>query len=81
MPNNAPPVKRTAVIGYGATVIDCEPTQAAREYAANQTLEQLGSIGRLVPPYNHIDIIAGQVNNKYYCSIYCSLILCINHYP
>ena len=31
MPEDAPEVKRAAVAGYGALVVSCEPTQAARE--------------------------------------------------
>lgn len=31
MPNNAPEVKKEAVRGYGAKIIECEPTQEARE--------------------------------------------------
>ena len=30
MPSDAPRVKRAAVEGYGATVVECEPTQEAR---------------------------------------------------
>lgn len=31
MPTTTPIIKKTAVIGYGATVTECEPTQASRE--------------------------------------------------
>jgi threonine dehydratase len=31
MPNNSPEVKKAAVRGYGAQVIECEPTLQARE--------------------------------------------------
>ena len=31
MPENAPAIKVAAVKGYGATVVSCESTQAARE--------------------------------------------------
>src|SRR5262245_60081240 len=31
MPRTAPAVKRAAVAGYGAAIIECEPTLAARE--------------------------------------------------
>ncbi len=33
MPRNAPTIKRAATEGYGATVVACEPTLAAREAA------------------------------------------------
>jgi threonine dehydratase/serine racemase len=58
MPSNASPVKRRAVEGYGAEVISCEPTLAARETMAADVLTRTG--GTLIPPYDHPDIIAGQ---------------------
>jgi threonine dehydratase/serine racemase len=58
MPSNASPVKRRAVEGYGARVIECEPTLQARESTASAVLAETG--GTLIPPYNHPDVIAGQ---------------------
>jgi threonine dehydratase len=58
MPTSASPVKRRAVLGYGASVIDCEPTLAAREQTAERVLAETG--GTLIPPYDHPDVIAGQ---------------------
>jgi threonine dehydratase len=58
MPANASPVKRRAVEGYGARVIECEATLTARETTAAQVLAETG--GTLIPPYNHPDVIAGQ---------------------
>jgi threonine dehydratase/serine racemase len=58
MPSNASPVKRAAVEEYGARVILCEPTLAARETTAARILAETG--GTLIPPYNHPHIIAGQ---------------------
>lgn len=58
MPTNSPSVKKTAVIGYGATVYDCEPTLAARESTANALVNSLNAT--LIPPYNHKDVITGQ---------------------
>lgn len=58
MPNNASPVKRRAVEGYGAQVIECAPTLTARERTAAEVLDKTG--GTLIPPYNHPDVIAGQ---------------------
>lgn len=58
MPSNAPRVKRLAVEGYGAHVIECEPTLIAREETANRVLEETS--GTLIPPYDHPDVIAGQ---------------------
>jgi threonine dehydratase/serine racemase len=58
MPSNASPVKRRAVEGYGARVVECEPSLVRRETAAAEVLADTG--GTLIPPYNHPDIIAGQ---------------------
>jgi len=58
MPNNATPVKRRAVEGYGARVIPCEPTLLARETTVAAVLAETGAT--LIPPYNHPDVIAGQ---------------------
>jgi threonine dehydratase/serine racemase len=58
MPRTASPVKRRAVEGYGARVIECEPTLAARETTAAAVLAETG--GTMIPPYNHPEVIAGQ---------------------
>ena len=58
MPTSAPKVKRDAVIGYGATVIDCEPTLQARETTAAKAVEKYGAT--FIHPYDHPHIIAGQ---------------------
>ncbi len=58
MPSNAPMPKRQATLAYGATVIECEPTLAARETALLECVERTGAV--FVPPYDHPDIIAGQ---------------------
>jgi threonine dehydratase len=58
MPSNATPVKRRAVEGYGAFVIECEPTLSAREVTVAEVQKRTGAI--LIPPYNHVDVIAGQ---------------------
>jgi threonine dehydratase len=58
MPSNAPPPKRIATEAYGATVIECEPTLAAREAALSACVERTGAV--FIPPYDHPDIIAGQ---------------------
>ncbi len=58
MPTSAPTVKRVAVAGYGAEVIDCEPTLQAREETLNQVVERTGAV--FVHPYNNEKIIAGQ---------------------
>src|SRR5262249_39082232 len=58
MPSNATPVKRRAVEDYGAEVILCEPTLAAREVTVEQVQARTGAV--LIPPYNHPDVMAGQ---------------------
>ncbi|MDJ0868017.1 MAG: pyridoxal-phosphate dependent enzyme [Myxococcota bacterium] len=58
MPDDAPGVKRRAVEGYGARVVECAPTLEARESAAARVLEETGAT--FVHPYDHPDVIAGQ---------------------
>ncbi len=58
MPTSAPEVKRLAVAGYGAEIIDCEPTLQAREETLNKVVERTGAV--FVHPYNNEKIIAGQ---------------------
>src|SRR5262249_41765859 len=58
MPSTATPVKRRAVEGYGATVVECEPSLAARETTVAAVQDRTGAI--LIPPYNHPDVMAGQ---------------------
>ena len=58
MPRNATPVKRRAVEGYAANVIECEPTLVAREVKVVEVQDRTGAI--LIPPYNHRDVMAGQ---------------------
>ena len=63
MPTSAPKVKRDAVIGYGATVIDCEPTLEARETTAEKVVARYGAT--FIHPYDHPHIIAGQGTAAY----------------
>ncbi|TYZ58796.1 hypothetical protein PybrP1_001572 [[Pythium] brassicae (nom. inval.)] len=58
MPNNAPIVKQNAVRGYGAEVVLCEPTNEARESAAQGVVEALGA--RFVHPSDDVDVMSGQ---------------------
>jgi threonine dehydratase/serine racemase len=58
MPSNAPAVKRRAVEGYGARVIECEPNLAARERAAAQVVAETGAV--FLHPYDQDEVIAGQ---------------------
>lgn len=58
MPNNAPKVKKAAVKGYGAEVIECEPTLEAREGTVQKIIDETGAT--LIHPFNDYHIIAGQ---------------------
>ena len=58
MPRTAPQVKKDAVRGYGAEVIECEPTLEARESTVNQVIAQTGAA--MVHPYDDYAVIAGQ---------------------
>lgn len=58
MPSNAPDVKKSAVRGYGATIIECEPTLASRLATMQRVVDETGA--HPVPPYDDARVIAGQ---------------------
>ena len=58
MPETAPEVKRKAVAGYGASIVYCKPTLAAREEALSALVESTGAA--FIPPYNDYRVISGQ---------------------
>jgi len=58
MPRTAPSVKKAAVAGYGAEIIECEPTLEAREQALHEVCKRTGA--RFIPPFDDYRIIAGQ---------------------
>ena len=58
MPSDAPRVKRRAVEGYGARIIECAPTLNAREQTAERVRRETGAT--LIAPYDHPDVMAGQ---------------------
>lgn len=58
MPSISAEIKKAAVRGYGASIVECDPTIAAREATAARVLAETG--GTMIPPYNHPDVIAGQ---------------------
>ncbi|KAF7731533.1 hypothetical protein EC973_009297 [Apophysomyces ossiformis] len=58
MPRNAPEVKKAAVRGYGATVVECEPTQEKRQEVTEQLARETGAT--LIHPFNNVNVIAGQ---------------------
>ena len=58
MPSSAPAIKRQAVEGYGAEIITCAPTLAARESTLEKVVERTGAV--FIHPYDNEQIIAGQ---------------------
>ena len=58
MPRTAPIIKKEAVQGYGAVVVECEPTLVDRERTMEAIAAQTGA--HVVPPYNDERVIAGQ---------------------
>lgn len=58
MPRTAPQAKKDAVRGYGAEVVECEPSVAAREAAFAEVAARTGA--DFVHPYNDPRVIAGQ---------------------
>ncbi|MGF7217525.1 threonine dehydratase [Spirosoma lacussanchae] len=58
MPRSAPQVKKDAVRGYGAEVIECEPTLDAREQGVRDIIARTGAV--LVHPFDDDRVIAGQ---------------------
>jgi len=57
MPNNAPKVKRDAVVGYGGIITECEPSINAREDAAAKIVAEKGAT--FVHPSNDLNVILG----------------------
>ena len=58
MPNDAPIIKKQATKGYGAEVIEYDPHETTREALSAQIAQERGLT--LVPPFDHINIVAGQ---------------------
>ena len=58
MPRTAPQVKKDAVRGYGAEVIECEPTLEARESTVDEVIVKYGAT--MIHPFNDYRVIAGQ---------------------
>jgi threonine dehydratase len=57
-PANTPKIKLAAIRDFGATLVSCAPTLAARDAACAGVLAETG--GELVHPYNDARVIAGQ---------------------
>lgn len=58
MPRNSAAIKKEAVRGYGATIIDCEATFTDREATLQRVVDETGAV--FVPPFNDWRVIAGQ---------------------
>ena len=58
MPSNAPAIKKAAVAGYGARLVECEPTLEARETTLDAVVRETGAA--FVHPYNDPRVITGQ---------------------
>jgi len=58
MPDDAPAIKRAATKAYGAAIVEYDPAETTRE-EISRNLEQRHGY-KLIPPYDHIDIVAGQ---------------------
>lgn len=58
MPHNAPQAKQASVRRYGAEIIFCEPTTAARESGAKSVIERTGAA--FIHPYDDLRVMAGQ---------------------
>ncbi|MEM6667504.1 MAG: beta-hydroxyaspartate dehydratase BhcB [Pseudomonadota bacterium] len=58
VPRTAPAAKKEAMRGYGATVVECEPSTTSREAVFAEVMESSGA--DFVHPYNDPRVIAGQ---------------------
>ena len=58
MPRTAPQAKKDAVIGYGGTITECEPSTSSREAVFAEVEARTGA--DFVHPYNDPRVIAGQ---------------------
>ena len=58
MPKTAPQAKKDAVIGYGGTIVECEPSTTSREAVFAEVVAKTGA--DFVHPYNDPRVIAGQ---------------------
>ncbi|HJT80264.1 MAG TPA: pyridoxal-phosphate dependent enzyme [Chthoniobacterales bacterium] len=58
MPSNSARVKIAAVEGYGARIVFCEPTLAARETTCDEVMAKTGAT--LIHSFENFDVMAGQ---------------------
>ncbi|MHC5201300.1 threonine ammonia-lyase [Myroides sp. LJL119] len=60
MPDNAPVVKRNAVLRYGGEIRQCVASIESRERICNQVIEQTGAV--FIHASNQMDVIIGQAS-------------------
>ncbi|XP_068126189.1 serine racemase [Hyperolius riggenbachi] len=58
VPRTAPSCKKAAICGYGAVIVECDPTDESRTEVAAKTVQQTGGV--LVHPNQDPAVIAGQ---------------------
>jgi len=58
VPDTVNPAKRANIARYGANIIVCEPTMAAREAAAARVVAETGAT--MIHPYDDVAVMAGQ---------------------
>ncbi|KAL7318836.1 hypothetical protein PS15m_002030 [Mucor circinelloides] len=58
MPTTTPDIKKAAVLGYGANIIECQPIQSVREDTAEKVRSETNAT--LIHPFNNPNVIAGQ---------------------
>ena len=58
VPTNAPAPKLRAIAGYGATIVECQPTVKSREETTQKVIAEHGY--ELVHPFDDDRVIAGQ---------------------
>lgn len=58
VPQAASPVKKSAILSHGADLLDCGPDPADRAVFVKKVQDERGFT--LIPPYDHLDVIAGQ---------------------
>ncbi|HAK47551.1 MAG TPA: serine dehydratase [Spirochaeta sp.] len=60
MPSNAPKVKKDAVAGYGASIVECEPTNKARVAATSDISAETGAV--ILHPSDQKEVIDGNAS-------------------
>lgn len=60
MPSNAPKAKKDAVQGYGARIVECEPTLEARESTLAKVVNETGAV--FIHPFNDYRVIEGHAS-------------------